>query len=121
MAYGVPQVLRRFRVLSERDIAKPRVQEEIPLDTMLAPRVRKEKFGISLKQETIQRVDEIVSAERAKSRNHVIGSFLAFAVELFPVLKPHQKQFEEYARAEGCSYAEAVGQLAIRGLRGLKK
>lgn len=81
-----------------------------------ATRVMK-NTGVYVAEDVLFRAHAIAKAEHVKSRNKLLGSFLAFAVDLYPLLKPLKKQIDEFAAAERCSYTEAVGRLVERGLR----
>lgn len=88
--------------------------------TMLPPKSKASMInvGVYLSEDTLRRVDEIAQAEKVKSRNKLMGSFLTFAVDLFPLLKPLNRQIEEFAEREGkMSYAEAVAALVERSLK----
>lgn len=88
-------------------------------DRMLPPKrpvPKMANFGILVAEDTVDRLEAIAKAEE-ESRNALIGSFLSFSVDLFPLLKPLRVQIEAFAKAEECSYEEAVAQLVERGLR----
>jgi hypothetical protein len=72
--------------------------------------------GITVEQGVLDKLEEIVASEKVKSRNRLMGSFLKFAVELFPQLKALDSQIEAVKKAEDCTRAEAIGLLVRRGL-----
>lgn len=82
--------------------------------------------GLLIHEDTVLRIDEIVEAEKLKSRNQLAASFLSFASNLFPLLKPFQKQIEEFTAKEAerlgreVTYADAVAALVERGLKAKK-
>lgn len=76
--------------------------------------------SVYIAEDVLLRAHAIAEAEGVKSRNQLLGSFLAFAVDLFPHLKPLRKQVEEVASDEGISYAEAVALLVKEGLKARK-
>lgn len=83
--------------------------------------------GLLIHEDTVLRVDAIVKSEGLKSRNVLAASFLSFASELFPLLKPFNKQIEELMARESertgekASYAQAIALLVERGLKATKK
>lgn len=77
--------------------------------------------GIYVAEDTLFRAHAIAANEGVKSRNQLLGSFLSFAVDLFPLLKPIRPQVEAFAAKEKVSYAEAIAFLVERGLKSLKK
>lgn len=85
-----------------------------------SPPPRMRGFGLYVPSEVLAKADVIAKAEKVKSRNSLLGSFLAFAVELWPLLKPLNAQVEAFAEGEGCSYPEAIARLVERGLRSRK-
>ncbi len=92
----------------------------LPEDPMLPPKASKpamKNAGIYVAEDVLIRAHAIARSERVKSTNALIGSFLAFAVDLFPLLKPMRSQIQQMADEEGCTYAEAVALLVERGLK----
>lgn len=90
---------------------------------MLPPKVSKPKMvntGVYVAEDVLLRAHAIADEEQVKSRNKLLGSFLSFAVDLFPLLKPYRRQIEDFSAEEGCSYVEAVAKLVGRGLRAKK-
>ncbi len=86
----------------------------------MLPRPQQSKarsIGVYLTDETIAKALAIVKSERVKSRNALFTSFLEFAVELFPLLRPMGREIEALQSEENCSYATAVARLVERGLR----
>lgn len=78
------------------------------------------RSGMYVAEDTLLRIEAIATAEKVKSRNKLMGSFLAFAVDLFPLLKPFSRQIEDFAKAQECTYAEAVARLVERALKAKK-
>lgn len=76
--------------------------------------------GLYVPSIVLAKAEAIAKAEKVKSRNQLLASFLEFSVELFPLLRPVESQVEAFAEAESCSYAEAVARLVDRGLRAKK-
>jgi hypothetical protein len=74
-----------------------------------------------LPEDVLRRIGEIAKTEKVSSRNGVIVSFLCFATELFPLLKPLRGQISALEKAEGITYAEAVARLVTRGLKASRK
>lgn len=75
------------------------------------------KTGVYVPEELLRQLDAIVATEKEKSRNAVAGSFLAFAVDLFPRIKGLLPQVDEVAAREGISQGQAIALLVERGLR----
>lgn len=76
--------------------------------------------GVYVAEDVLFRAHSIAKSEKVKSRNKLLGYFLTFAVDLFPLLKPMREQVEAFAAAEGCTYAEAVALLVEKGLKSKK-
>jgi hypothetical protein len=81
------------------------------------PKPSKRNAGIYVEQSVLDRAQDITQSENVKSRNELLGSFLTFAVELFPLLKPLRSQIKLVEERHGCTYAEAVARLVEKGLR----
>lgn len=92
-----------------------------------APAMR--NVGIYIAEDTLARAHAIADEEGVSSRNRILGSFLSFTVDLFPLLKPIRSQIEAFAKRETerlervkpVTYAEAIALLVEKGLRAAKK
>ncbi len=78
---------------------------------------RKRVIGIYVHREAVDRAAAIAKSEKVRSRSGLLSSFLEFAIEVFPLLKPMSAGIEAVMREERCSYAEAIARLVERGLR----
>lgn len=90
---------------------------------MLPPkpsRPTKVHTGIQIEEDVLFRIDAIAHEESVKSRNSLIGSFLTFAADLFPLLRPMRAEVEEFAANEKLSYAAGIAELVRRGLKSKK-
>lgn len=76
--------------------------------------------SVYVREDVLDRIEAIAEEEGLKGKNKLLGSFLAFAVDLFPLLRPMQSAIEAFATAERKSYAEAVAILVRRGLKAEK-
>lgn len=87
---------------------------------MLPPkpsRPTKKHTGVYVEEDVLFRADALAKSEHVKSRNMLLGSFLAFAVDLYPLIRSMRAQIEAFAAKEECSYVEAIAQLIERGLK----
>lgn len=73
--------------------------------------------GMYVSEDTLLRAYAISKEEKVKSRNKLLSSFLTFAVDLFPLLKPMQARIADFANSENCSEVEAIARLVERGLK----
>lgn len=90
------------------------------VDPMLPPKVSKPtktNTGVYVEEDVLFRAEAIAEEEGVKSRNQLLGSFLTFAVDLFPLLKPLRPMIQAFADEKSISYAEAVARLVDKGLK----
>lgn len=76
----------------------------------------KKNTGVYVESWVLERADEIARTEAVKSRNVLLGSFLTFAVELFPLLRPLRARVEAAQQKEGGTFVETIARLVERGL-----
>lgn len=85
------------------------------------PKTKMANTGMAVSPELLEELNAIVESEGVKSRNLLMGSFLAFAVRLFPLLKPLERRIALAQALEGVTRPEIIAHLVTLGLESYEK
>ncbi len=100
--------------------AAARRVERAEMGVFEKPKAKGRDVGLYLPEETLAKLDALMKAEKARSRNWLLTRLIDLSLELVPRLTPLSAEVKAFAEAEGCGETEALARLVERGLRAKK-